>query len=148
MTTEPELLIQYECPACGHVQYEVWTSACDSECKACGEQGVPASDWVAAATVFEVAAGMLVVMDCSTEHISPAVADLLEGKAERRDAEVESLEHGFLIAVPRKADEWALCGEGCEELISILAKARGMGTGYILMDRDGLVHDDLPVFEW
>lgn len=37
--------IQYCCPTCDHEWYEEWTTACDSECPACGLKNVSALSW-------------------------------------------------------------------------------------------------------
>ena len=46
---EPEeemLLVQYQCPKCGRCWDEEGTSACYSECPACGTENITALSWV------------------------------------------------------------------------------------------------------
>lgn len=43
--TEPEYLIKYRCPRCGHRWHEVYSCACDSECPQCELKAITALEY-------------------------------------------------------------------------------------------------------
>lgn len=88
------------------------------------------------------------VLDISTNHMSREDVDNLDQEVAGGMAPVYVLkEYGWLIYVGEINDNWP--GEQWSEaFLNVLKLAADLGCDYVRWDRDGLIYDELPFFDW
>ncbi len=87
------------------------------------------------------------ILDISTAHVTAETARMLEDG----EAGPTTLQHprgfGFLVYVPSDPDE-PLDENIPDDLKTVMLHAREYNCDWIMFDRDGMVINDLPEFDW
>lgn len=87
-------------------------------------------------------------LDLSTAHISKATNDAL-GQPGTIDTIYTPTEYGFWIYVPTEIEPDEIQRRRIpDDLERLMRYARARDCDYILLDRDGLEEEGLPVFAW
>lgn len=91
--------------------------------------------------------GVYAYLDCSTSHVARETMDALSAPTEESACGVFSLAYdcGTFIPVP---DDLGERPDIPADLRHVLAHAKASGCTILRLDADGMVHSDLPVFDW
>lgn len=85
----------------------------------------------------------------SIRHITPKTADILEGDGENIVIFRGLFDCGFYLWVPEEGlMEGEYNDDAPAEVINLLKWARTNGADYLKLDRDAIVIEGIPTFEW
>ena len=85
------------------------------------------------------------MLTLSTAHIKAATSSDMEVQVDGLPVFFAKDDYGWFVHVPTLEEMPPNCPDDLE---GVLAYARGLGCGWLCLDRDGDVNPNLPTWEW